>query len=123
MSRRATLDSDSRTETLLEEIATWSRFMAREPLDRALRSILRDPKHQAAYQLTDGQRSQTEIASAVGIDQTTVSDLWTRWRKAGVLKTAGRRPERLIDLQDLGWSPEMPAAAVPPFVKRRRRQT
>lgn len=88
---------------LLRELVIWTRFLAREPLQRSLREVLTDPRHQWAYELTDGERTQTEIATAVQLDQTTISDLWAKWRRLGLLDDQGRRPSKLISLNDLGW--------------------
>lgn len=93
-----------RTEELLEELVAWTRFIARPQLENALRAILKDDRHQVAYELTDGLRTQTDIAKLAGIDQTTVSDLWARWRKAGIVRTRDRKAERLASLSDLGWA-------------------
>jgi CRP-like cAMP-binding protein len=88
---------------LLEELVVWTRFAARGPLDEVLRQALTDPRHQAAYEATDGERTQQQVADVAGIDQTTVSDLWSRWRRLGLVRDGARRPARLISLADLGW--------------------
>jgi hypothetical protein len=95
--------SNEEEVSLLRELVLWTRFLAREPLQRSLRDVLTDPRHQWAYELTDGERTQTDIASAVQLDQTTISDLWAKWRRLGLLDDRGRRPSKLISLNDLGW--------------------
>jgi hypothetical protein len=92
-----------RTEMLLEEILLWTKFMARPSLAASLTEVLKDPAHKLAYESTDGTRTQTEVGTVAGIDQTTVSDLWARWRRLGLLDDTGKRPRRLISLVDLGW--------------------
>ena len=92
-----------RTDELLEELVAWTSFMARPQLESALRALLKEERHQLAYESTDGQRTQTEIAKLAGMDQTTVSDLWARWRKAGIVRMRDRKAERLLSLADLGW--------------------
>jgi hypothetical protein len=101
---------------LLEELVIWTRFLARDPLQRALTAILKDSRHQFIYEMTDGFRTQTEIGRLAGVDQTTVSDLWTRWRRAGIVKSTGKRMAHLIALSDLGWD-------VPPATARRTRES
>lgn len=105
--------SDTQIVELLEELVVWTRFMARTQLEEALRLALTDPKRQAAYELTDGERSQSEIAAQVGIDQSTVSDLWARWRRLGLVRETRRRPMHLARLTDLGWAVPLGAATGP----------
>lgn len=97
------MTNDEENLALLSELVLWTRFLAREPLQSALRDTLQDRRHQWAYELTDGNRTQAEIAKVVGLDQTTVSDLWTKWRRLGLLDDRSRRPRKLISLTDLGW--------------------
>jgi hypothetical protein len=111
--------TETRVVELLEELVVWTRFIARAQLEGALRSALTDPKRQAAYELTDGERSQSEIASLVGIDQSTVSDFWARWRRLGLIREIGRRPKHLVRLTDLGWTVPTEAAATPGRAKGR----
>lgn len=93
----------SREEELLAEILVWTKFMARPGLSDSLTRVLQERKHQLAYEATDGSRTQTEVGKIAGLDQTTVSDLWSRWRRLGLLNDTGHRPARLISLSDLGW--------------------
>ena len=92
-----------RSDQLLEELLLWTKFMARPALSESLVAVLKEPKHKAAYELTDGNRTQGEVGKLSGLDQTTVSDLWAKWRRLGLLNDAGKRPARLISLSDLGW--------------------
>jgi hypothetical protein len=93
----------SREEELLTEILMWTKFMARPGLSDSLTQVLKDPRHKLAYEATDGNRTQTEVGKVAGLDQTTVSELWQRWRRLGLLNDTGNRPARLISLIDLGW--------------------
>jgi hypothetical protein len=92
-----------KVEVLLQELLLWTKFMARPGLSASLEEALKDPRHQRAYELTDGNRTQGEVGKAAGLDQTTVSDLWAKWRRMGLLNDLGRRPARLVSLLDLGW--------------------
>lgn len=96
--------------TLLKELIavqrenlTWTKFNARRALEESLRATLKDPRHQAAYELSNGDRTQTEIGLKVGLDQSTISQLWARWRRLGLLQEGTGRPKHLIALEDLGW--------------------
>jgi hypothetical protein len=102
------MNDERTTGELLEELIVWTRFLAREPLERSLKAILRDPRHQVAYELTDGQRTQAEVGKGSNLDQTTVSDLWRTWRHAGVVRMVGRRAQHLSALTDLGWDVPTP---------------
>jgi hypothetical protein len=93
----------SREEELLTELLMWTKFMARPGLADSLSDVLKEPKHKLAYEATNGKRTQTEVGKMAGLDQTTVSDLWSRWRRLGLLNDTGNRPARLISLTDLGW--------------------
>jgi hypothetical protein len=92
-----------RTDELLEELLVWTKFMARPGLSAALEATLKDPRHKLAYERTDGSRTQGDVGKLAGLDQTTVSDLWAKWRRLGLLNDTGKRPSRLISLADLGW--------------------
>jgi hypothetical protein len=94
---------NDRTVALLEELVAWTRFAARGQLEALLRQTLVDERHQAAYEATDGERTQQQVADVAGLDQTTVSDLWARWRRLGIVRDVGRRPTRLVSLADFGW--------------------
>lgn len=92
-----------RSEALLQEILTWTKFMARPALSETLTAVLTDSRHKLAYELTDGNRTQGEVGKLAGLDQTTVSDLWAKWRRLGLLSDTPKRPARLTSLSDLGW--------------------
>jgi hypothetical protein len=86
------------------ENLTWTKFNARRALEETLRATLKDARHQAAYELSNGERTQTEVGASVGLDQSTISQLWGRWRRLGLLQDdTGGRPKHLIALEDLGW--------------------
>src|SRR5688500_15724877 len=87
---------------LLEELVAWTRFSARDALEATLRKTLSDPKHLKAYDLSDGSRSQTEIADASGLSQPTVSLLWQKWRRLGIVRDHEGRARHLVKPSDLG---------------------
>ena len=60
------------------------------------------------YELTDGSRSQDEIAKATGVSQPTVLRAWNRWRRAGIVvevEDVKGRCRHLAPLTDLGVQP------------------
>jgi hypothetical protein len=105
-----TREESDRVTALLEELVTWTRLMARGHVEQTLQVMLKERKHRAVYELTDGERTQTQIAAMVGIDQSTVSDLWSRWRRMGLLQETPKRPKQLIRLSDLGWDSSLPSS-------------
>lgn len=111
-------ENADRVLEFLEELVMWTRFMARGQVEQTLNAVLKDPKHRTVYELTDGGRTQTQIGEIVGLDQSTVSDLWARWRKAGLLRENAGRPKHLISLSALGWEVPLPSSAG----RRRSRQ-
>ena len=110
-----------KTDTLLEELLIWTRFMARPALVESLRAVLKEPKHQLAYELTDGVLTQAEVGKQAGLDQTTVSDLWGRWRRLGLLNDAGKRPAHLVRLSDVGFELESGSRSAGRAVEARSR--
>lgn len=96
----------------------WTKFNARRALEETLRATLKDPRHQAAYELSNGARTQTEIGLRAGLDQSTISQLWARWRRLGLLRDDVGRPKHLVALEDLGWE-----VALSPKQQRQRKET
>lgn len=96
---------------LLDELVSLTRFMARDSLERALRTALRDEKHRIAFELTDGSRTQTEVARQADLSQPAMSDLWKKWRRMGLVRDGKQGMRHLVALADLGW--ETPATPSP----------
>lgn len=96
------MTEDQRVIELLEELVALTRFTAREALAMTLEDVLRDPRHFEAYKASDGERGQKEIAEIAQISQPTVSNLWAKWRRLGLVRFAGGRAHHLVDPADLG---------------------
>jgi hypothetical protein len=97
------MDNDERIVSLLEELVAWTRFSAREGLKSTLQDVLADPKHFRAYELTDGTRTQKQVAESVGLSQPAVSNLWQRWRRLGIVREISNgRPAHLARPAELG---------------------
>jgi CRP-like cAMP-binding protein len=96
---------DDRIVDVLEELLAYTRFAARPALAATLEELLADPKHFAAYRASDGSRGQKEVAEIVGVSQPTVSNLWARWRRLGVVRNVGGKAQLLMDPYDLGITP------------------
>lgn len=87
---------------VLRELLVWTRFANLERLVQTLRSVLADQRHARAYELTDGARSQSEVAKLAGLSQPAVSGLWARWRRIGIVDDHGDRPRHLVRPSDFG---------------------
>lgn len=101
------MDEATRDEvaSLLGELVVWTRFANLDRLVTTLRNVLADERHARAYELTDGRRSQAEVAKLAGLSQPAVSGLWARWRRIGIVDDRGTRPRHLIRPSDYGLTP------------------
>lgn len=93
---------------ILEELLAWTRFAHTEGLRGLLRTELSERASFIAFQLSDGSRSQREVAEAAGVSQPTISRWWARWSRQGIMRQVGETPTHLIDPADLGL--EVPPA-------------
>jgi hypothetical protein len=96
------VSDQARVVQLLDELLAWTRFTARPQLVETLSAVLKDPKHLRAFEATDGEAGQTEVASFAGLSQPAVSKLWARWSRLGLLVDRGKRPMHLARPSDLG---------------------
>ena len=100
------MNEDQRNEiTDVLEIITEIRNMLRVSTYSDMReSLIRSigsGAERAAYSLTDGQRTQSEIAKLVSVTQPSVSNWWKKWNKLGVSvdsKTFFGRQQKVYDL-------------------------
>jgi hypothetical protein len=93
---------NDRVEELLEELVAWARFANRQSLVSTLKATLSDDRHFAAYDLTDGTRTQREIANETGLGQSTVSGLWVRWKRMGLAREKDGTVVHLVKPSDVG---------------------
>jgi len=92
----------ARVVQLLDELLAWTRFTARPQLVETLGAVLKDPKHLRAFEATDGEAGQNEVALFAGLSQPAVSKLWARWSRLGLLVDRGKKPMHLARPSDLG---------------------
>jgi hypothetical protein len=88
---------------LLEELVAWARFSNRASLLETWDTVLADDRHVVAYELSDGTRTQKEVGDAAELSQPTVSILWTKWRKLGIVRVRGNRVEHIARPTDMGY--------------------
>jgi len=90
---------------LMEEIVLWLRFQNRQHLKTLLDEVLTHEADRRVYELSDGERSQPEIARQAGVSQPTVSGKWKAWRTLGIVHEMPRQQGRcrhLTSLSSLG---------------------
>lgn len=98
---------NDRLVSLLEELVVWTKFAARSALISAWNSILADDRHLLAYELSDGSRTQLQVAQASGLSQPTISALWARWRRVGIARLQGKTVVHLARPSDFGFERAM----------------
>ena len=92
---------------LLTEIVRWQRFQNRQALRTRLEEILSTDADRLIYDLTDGKKSQPQIAKRAGVSQPTVSNKWKAWRTLGIIYELPDEPGRcchLATLESVGLS-------------------
>ena len=70
-------------QELLEELLAWTRFQNRQAFVDTVSAVMPDVRHLRAFEATDGNRTQAQVAAFSGLGQPTVSALWSRWRRLG----------------------------------------
>lgn len=83
----------------------WLRLLGLQQLRPLLDRTLESDSHRLVYELSDGERTVREIATAAKVGAATMSRLWNRWASIGIVveneRHAGRMAH-LISLTDLG---------------------
>jgi CRP-like cAMP-binding protein len=97
--------TDRSVAEILEELLAWTKFASNEALLETLRSTLADREEFLAYEASDGTRTQAQVAEAAGISQPTVSRMWSRWRRLGLLRVVDGRGHHLASAAELGLTP------------------
>lgn len=95
-------DTNERILEVLAELLVWTKFATLDRLISTLRAVLVDSRHAKAYELTDGNRSQVDVAKGSGLSQPAVSGLWAKWRRLGIVQDRGGRPKHLVRPSDFG---------------------
>ena len=107
------MNTDERIISLLEDILAWQRLAAREDLLPFLERVLADPKHLKAYDLTDGTRTQQQVATGAGLSQAAISGLWAKWRRLGIVQDKAGKTVHIVKPSDYGLEvPDVPTAAM-----------
>jgi len=105
------MNNDERIIGLLEDLVAWARLSARDEMLPFLKEVLADPKHLKAFDLTDGHRTQQQVADGAGLSQPSVSLLWSKWRRLGILREKNGKPAHIVSPSDYGL--DLSAASAP----------
>lgn len=100
------LTKEDQMVQLLEELVRWTKVTSIPHVKTLLEQILQSSEEKIAYQASDGNRTQAEIAKIAGVSQMTISNYGKKWIRNGVAKavvtTKGQRAIRLFSLEDFG---------------------
>ena len=95
------MNEDRKVVEALRELVHWQRFQNRQLLRSALEEILATRTDRQIYDLTDGTRSQPDIADRAKVSQPTVSNKWKTWRTLGIVYELADEPGRCKHLASL----------------------
>lgn len=97
----------------LDELIAWKRFENLPKLRTTLLSELDSDVKKLAYEMTDGDGSRRDIASALGISDDNVQNWWEKWYELAIVRPSNvkGRPQHIVSLEDVGIKvPRMPPA-------------
>lgn len=91
----------------LREQTKWLRFLALQQLRPALSEVLAGKAERIAYDMSDGTRTQRDVASDANVSQATISRWWNRWAARGLGTVDDRgRFKHLTELASVGIDKE-----------------
>ena len=70
--------------------------LAKAHLSEVLENELADTKHRKLYELTGKSIPVKQIASKIGIATGTVSQIWQRWERKGIVIKEGKQYRRIF---------------------------
>jgi len=89
-------------EQLLAEQLRWLRAAALPSVRETVRAALKTSDQRRAYELCDGSRTGKEIAAAVGVTPTAITQWTKRWRNLAIAdETAEKKIRHLVSLATL----------------------
>lgn len=93
-------------DSTLKEILKWVRFTSLLHLKKVLIETLVEDKGKLVYEMTDGDRSTTDVSRLSGVPPRTVARRWQSWAKIGIVekteKYGGSRVRHVCSLEDVG---------------------
>ena len=87
---------------ILEELLAWTKFAHNRALTDALQKTLSEESLFTVYELSDGTKTQAEVAKEAGVTQPTVSRMYSKWRRLGLLRQVDGSDIHLSRPTDLG---------------------
>jgi len=96
----------------LDELVAWQRFESLPKLRTILLKELDSDNKKLAYEMTDGEKSRRDIASALGVSDDNIQNWWQRWYELAVVRPSKKfkgRPQHIVSLEDVGI--KLPKAA------------
>lgn len=67
---------------LLRELIVWTKVQSAPRVKELLQQM--SSQERLAYELSDGTKTQVEIAKQVGVTQATISNWWKKWAALGL---------------------------------------
>lgn len=96
------------TEELLTEMLRWQRAAVLPEVRKTIEGALTTTQLRRAFEMCDGTKKGSEIASAVGASNASISNWTRRWRDVGIAyETDDRRIRHLVSLEALGLPVEV----------------
>jgi hypothetical protein len=100
--------SEGRIEELLAEQLRWQRAASMSTVRETVAGTLSTTKLRKAYELCDGTRASSDIATEIGISPQAFSTWTRRWRNLGIAyEFEGRKICHLISLASLELAVEV----------------
>ena len=90
---------------VVSEIRSLLRVTTFLDVQKLLETTLETDEERLAYDLSDGERTQAEIAQAVRVTQPSISNWWKRWNQMGITidsRRFAKRQQKAFDLAAYG---------------------
>jgi hypothetical protein len=98
-------DKQDKIINLLEEISFWVKFIGKNELRVIFKENFSE-QDLKLYKASDGEIGATALSKNLNIYHETISDLWEKWFKMGLMDRkavrGGARYKGIFDLDDLG---------------------
>ncbi len=89
------LHFDAETKDTLKNIEHYLKILVMKYFEPILQEELDTPEKKAVYKYT-GEKTSREIAKISPLSQPTISRLWVRWEKRGLLKKEGQKFKKVL---------------------------
>jgi hypothetical protein len=89
----------------LDELIAWQRFESLPRLRTILSKELDSETKKLAYEMTNGEKSRRDIATALGVSDDNVQNWWGKWYELAIVKPSKEfkgRPQHIVSLEEVG---------------------